>query len=80
VYPPLRSRKQTPNYGMEISDIASQKEVQNSAIGGKSDVGTLLGCTGTNFGALQESSTTVNSVHYSAMLWDPLKPTIRTRC
>jgi hypothetical protein len=38
VDPPLLSRKQTPGYGMEISDIASQKEVQNSTIGEVNDV------------------------------------------
>jgi hypothetical protein len=37
---------------MEISDTASQKEVQNSAIGAKSDLGTVLGYTGANFGTL----------------------------
>jgi hypothetical protein len=40
VDPPLCSRKQRPEYGMEISDIASQKEVQKSTIGGKNDVDT----------------------------------------
>jgi hypothetical protein len=50
--PPLCSRKETPHYGMEISNTVSKKEVQNSTISGKSDVGTLFGCTEANFGTL----------------------------
>jgi hypothetical protein len=49
---PLCSRKQMPGYGMETSEIASVKEVQNSIISSKIDVHTFLGCTGTNFGTL----------------------------
>jgi hypothetical protein len=49
---PLSSRKQTPHYGMEISDTASQKEVQNSSIGGKIDVDILLGCARASFDTL----------------------------
>jgi hypothetical protein len=51
-------------YGMETCDIASQKEVQNSTMGGKSDVDNFLGCT---------RGQTVNSVCYSEMLWEQLK-------
>jgi hypothetical protein len=39
--PPLSSRKQTPEYRMYTSDIASQKEVQNSTIGRKSDTDSV---------------------------------------
>jgi hypothetical protein len=35
--------KQTPEYGMETYNIASQKEVQNSPISGRSDVDTSFG-------------------------------------
>jgi hypothetical protein len=36
--PPLCSRKKTPEYGMETSDIACQKAAQNPNIDGKNDV------------------------------------------
>jgi hypothetical protein len=50
--PPLCSRKQTPYYGVEVSDTAIEKEVQNSTIGRKSNVDTLLGSTRASFGTL----------------------------
>jgi hypothetical protein len=37
-------------YSIVELDITSQKEVQNSTIGGKIDVDTFLGCTRANFG------------------------------
>ena len=52
VDPPLRAREQTPEHGVETSDITSQKEVQKSTIGQKSDVHTFLGLTRPNFGTL----------------------------
>jgi hypothetical protein len=36
--PPLCSRKRIPECGLETFDIPQSKEVQNSTIGGKSDV------------------------------------------
>jgi hypothetical protein len=50
--PPLCSRKQTPEYGMETSSITCQKEVQNSTIGRKRDVdicfwGGIMASSGT---------------------------------
>jgi hypothetical protein len=80
VDPPLHSRKQTPEYGIKTPDITSQKEVQNSTIGRKSDVDTFFGCTRANLEHHQERGTTVNRVHYNEMLWDQLKPPIRTKC
>jgi hypothetical protein len=40
-------QKAKPEYGMEISHITSQKEVQNSTIGRKSDVGFTRANSGT---------------------------------
>jgi hypothetical protein len=66
VDPLLPSRKQAPEYGMETSDIVSQKEIQNSIIGGKNDVETSLGCTRANFGTIPRE--------------EQLEPAIRTKC
>jgi hypothetical protein len=79
VDPPLRSRKQTPEYRMETSNIDKKKYFQNSAIGGKSEVGTLSDTQGPILGHFQVRGTTINSVRYSEMLRDQLKPTIRTK-
>jgi histone-lysine N-methyltransferase SETMAR len=64
---------------MERSDIVSQKEVQNSTIGGKSDFDTFWEAQGPILEHCQERGTTVNSVRYSEMLWDHMKPAILTK-
>jgi hypothetical protein len=60
-----------PHYRIEISDTASQKEVQNSTIGGKSDVGTLLGRSGANFGALPREQ---HNSKQCPLQWNALGP------
>jgi hypothetical protein len=52
MHPPLCCGKRTPKYGMDVSDITSQKEVKNSATSIISNFDTFLGCTETTFGAL----------------------------
>jgi hypothetical protein len=42
VDPPLRSREQTPEYGIKTCDIASEKEVQNPSFDRKNDVDIIL--------------------------------------
>jgi hypothetical protein len=64
---------------METSDIANQKEVQNSTIGRKNVVDKFLGCTSANSVTLPGRGTTLNSVRCSEMLRDQLKPAIRTK-
>jgi hypothetical protein len=54
-------------------DIASQKEVRNSTIGGKRDVEASLVYTRVNLEHYQERGTTVNNVRYSEMLRDQFK-------
>jgi hypothetical protein len=61
--PPLRSRKQTKHCGMEISDAASQKDVQNSTVSGKVVLAFFWVAQRSILEHYQESSTTVNSVH-----------------
>jgi hypothetical protein len=63
---------------MEISNIANQKGVQNSTTGGKFMM-TLFGMHKGQFWNTAERGTTVNSVRYSEMLRDQLKPAIRTK-
>ena len=76
--PPLRARQQTPEYGVETSDITSQKEVQKSTISQKSDFHTFLwDSQGPILGRYQEGGTTVNGVPYCEILQDQLKPAIR---
>jgi hypothetical protein len=48
----LCSRKQMPEYGMETSNIASQKDIQNSTISRESDVDTFFRCRRASFGPL----------------------------
>jgi hypothetical protein len=47
------------------------KGAQNSTIGGKSDVGTLLGCTGDNFGTLPRKQ---HSSKQCPLHWNVLGP------
>jgi hypothetical protein len=41
-----------PEYGMETTNIASQKGVKNSTISWKNDADTFLECTRANSGAM----------------------------
>jgi hypothetical protein len=68
VDPQLHSRKQTPEYVMETSSIACQKEVCNSTVDSFARKEVLE--------HYQERVTTLNSVYCSAMLQDQLKPAI----
>jgi hypothetical protein len=43
---------ESKHQSMETSDIASQKDVQNSTIGKKYEADILVGCTRANFGTL----------------------------
>jgi hypothetical protein len=61
-----------PKYGMETSDITSQKEVQNTTISGKNDFDTFLGCARANFGILPRERRTTVTV--TIMLQGQFKP------
>jgi hypothetical protein len=78
-YPLLRSGRQRPEYGMETSDIAGQKEVQNSTIGVKIDIGNFCDIQGPILEHCRERRTIINSVRYSEILRDQMKLAIRTR-
>jgi hypothetical protein len=71
VDPPSRSREQTHEYGIETFDIASEKEVQNSTTGRKNDVYRPV------LENYQVRGTRVNSICYSEMLQEQLKPDIQ---
>jgi hypothetical protein len=62
---PLRYRKQTP---------VNKFRTQPSA--GKVMLTLFFDAQGLNLQHYQESGTRVNSVHFSEMLWDQLKPAI----
>ena len=72
---PLRDREQTPEYGVETSDISSQKEVQKSTIGQKVMFTLFWDTQGPISG-----TTTVISVRYCEIIRDQLKPAIRWKC
>jgi histone-lysine N-methyltransferase SETMAR len=68
--PPLRAREQTPEFGLETSDIVGGGEVMLTV---------FWDSQGPILGHYQERGTTVNSAHYNEMLCDKLKPVIRTK-
>jgi hypothetical protein len=78
-YPLLCSRKQRPEYRMETSDIAGQREVQNSTIVGKSDVGNFCDLQRPISEHCRERHTIISSVRYSEMPRDQMKLAIRTK-
>ena len=71
VDPPLRAREQTPEQGVETSDITSQKEVLKSTIGQTSDVHTFLGLTRSNFGTLSRGG---HNGKQCTLLWNVAEP------
>ena len=71
--PPLRAREQTPEYGVETSDITSQKKYKSQPSGGKVMFILFWDSQGPILEHYQEGGTTVNSVHYCEMLRDQLK-------
>jgi hypothetical protein len=61
---PLCSRKQTPD----------KKKFRTQPLAGKVMLTLFLDAQGLILEHYQESGTRVNSVHFSEMLWDQLKP------
>ena len=61
---------------METSEIIIEEKIQESTFCEKSDAHNFLGLTRGNTGTLSGKGTTVNSVVYSEMLSNELKPAI----
>jgi hypothetical protein len=64
---------------MKMSDIASQKGIQNSAISGNIYIDTCWDAQALILEHYRKRETTVNNVLYSEMISDQLKPVIRTK-
>jgi hypothetical protein len=62
------NEEQTPESGMETSDIAGKKKISNSIVSSKTDVDTFGTYKGQFWNTIRRGAqrgTTVNSAHYS---------------
>jgi hypothetical protein len=74
--PPLCAGEQTPEFGMETFDIAGQKKFKTQPSAEKVMLTVFWDSQEPILEHYQERGTTANSVHYSEMLCDKLKPAI----